>query len=233
MAIIDLYSKRKKDANRNDQSEIYQYTNFPIQFRRQVIYIWSRAIGVYQKTDPYAYPPVLNALWQKIYELLDENLDMNLWDETIDFTLELKGLDSNPFEKCKYFLLDESTNVDDLISVIEFTFCQIEKTIPLIVKDYARFKFKVSQAADSAINELNCRFLEHGIGYQYNNGQIICVNSDFIHAEAVIPALTLISSEVFRGAEQEFRIAHKHYQNQEYKAAIVDALKATPVKVQK
>ena len=115
MAIIDLYSKRKKAAERSDQPEIYQYTDFPIQFRRQVIYIWSRAIGVYQKTDSYSAIPILNTLWQKIYELLDENLDMNLWDETIDFKLELAGLDSNPFEKCKYFLLDESTNVDDLI----------------------------------------------------------------------------------------------------------------------
>ena len=226
MAIIDLYSKRKKAAERSDQPEIYQYTDFPIQFRRQVIYIWSRAIGVYQKTDSYSTTPILNTLWQKIYELLDENLDMNLWDETIDFKLELAGLDSNPFEKCKYFLLDESTNVDDLISVIEYTFRLIEQCVPLIVKDYARFKFKVSQTADSAINELNCRFFEHGIGYQYNNGKIIRIDSGFIHAEAVIPALTLISSEGFSGAEQEFRSAHEHYRNQEYKAAIFDAQKA-------
>lgn len=226
MAIIDLYSKRKKATDRNNQPEVYQYTDFPIQFRRQVIYVWSRAIGVYQKIDRYVDPPILNILWQRIYELLDENLDMNLWDETINLKLELNGLDSNPFEKCKYFLLNEFTNVDDLISVIEFTFRLMEQNIPLIVKDSARFKFKVSQTADSAINELNCRFLEHGIGYQYNNGKIIRIDSGFIHAEAVIPALTLIAEEGFIGAEQEFRSAHEHYRNQEYKAAIVDAQKA-------
>ena len=226
MAIIDLYSKRKKATDRNNQPEVYQYTDFPIQFRRQVIYVWSRAIGVYQKIDPYVDPPILNILWQRIYELLDENLDMNLWDETINLKLELNGLDSNPFEKCKYFLLNEFTNVDDLISVIEFTFRLMEQNIPLIVKDSARFKFKVSQTADSAINELNCRFLEHGIGYQYNNGKIIRIDSGFIHAEAVIPALTLIAEEGFIGAEQEFRSAHEHYRNQEYKVAIVEALNA-------
>ncbi len=82
------------------------------------------------------------------------------------------------------------------------------------------------QFPDDAINELNHRFREHAIGYQYNSGQIIRVDSGFIHAEVVIPALRLLSSQDFSGAEQEFLIAHEHYRKQKYKEAITNALKA-------
>ena len=84
----------------------------------------------------------------------------------------------------------------------------------------------VEQNPDDAINELNHRFREHAIGYQYNNGQIIRVDSGFVHAEVVIPALSLLSDHDFEGAEEEFRNAHKHYRKQEYKDAIVDCLNA-------
>ena len=76
------------------------------------------------------------------------------------------------------------------------------------------------------VKELNDRFHEHAIGYQYSNGHIVRVDSDFIHAEVVVPALTLLSSQDFSGAEQEFRIAHKYYREQEYKEAIANASKA-------
>ena len=47
MAIVNLYSKRKKAIERITQPEVYQYTDLPIPFRRQIIYIWERAIGLY------------------------------------------------------------------------------------------------------------------------------------------------------------------------------------------
>ncbi len=85
-------------------------------------------------------------------------------------------------------------------------------------------KLDVSQKPDDAINELNHRFQEHEIGYQFEGGQIIRVDSKFIHAEVVLPALALLSDSDFAGPEQEFRNAHEHYRRQEYKNAIVDAL---------
>ena len=42
------------------------------------------------------------------------------------------------------------------------------------------------------IEEMNQRFRENGVGYQYENDQIIRVDSEFIHAEAVKPALQLL-----------------------------------------
>ncbi|MBC7968814.1 MAG: hypothetical protein H7Z11_01550 [Verrucomicrobia bacterium] len=73
---------------------------------------------------------------------------------------------------------------------------------------------------------MNHRFREHAIGYQYNNSQIVRIDSSFIHGEVVVQALSLLSNQHFKGAEQEFRSAHKHYRKKEYKDAIVDALNA-------
>ncbi len=82
------------------------------------------------------------------------------------------------------------------------------------------------QSSEDAISELNHRFHQHNLGYQYNNGQIIRVDSVFIHTEVILPALSLLSNYDFEGAEEEFRNAHKHYRKQEYKDAIVDCLNA-------
>ena len=218
MAIIDIYSKRKKAAERSNQAEIYQYTSLPIQFRRQVIYIWKDAIGAYRSTNLYSGikgmpvdPRHFNQVWQSIYKSLARELGLSE--------------SSTPNEECMTFFLDLRTHTDNLLDVIELTFRHIERMIPKLPQ-FEITGFGISQKPTDAINELNYRFHEHGIGYQYIKGQIIRVDSHFIHTDAVIPALTLISDEGFIGAEQEFRSAHEHYRNQEYKAAIFDAQKA-------
>ena len=220
MAIINTYSKRKKANELGNQPEVYQYTDLPIQFRRQVIYIWKDAIGVYRpknlfnsiKFQEISVEPIVNKVWQLIYQSLARELGLSE--------------SSNPFEQCQSFLLNPNTHIDELLDVIELTFSSIEYKIPNLLEAYASEGIKLAQTATDAINELNYRFREHKIGYQYENSQIIRVDSHFIHAEAVIPALTLIAEEGFIGAEQEFRSAHEHYRNQEYKVAIVEALNA-------
>ena len=86
----------------------------------------------------------------------------------------------------------------------------------------SRNKFKLVEVMD----ELNQRFREHGIGYQYENGQIIRMDSEFIHAEAVKPALHLLSDPTYKGAQQEFLKAHEHYRHERYSEALIDCLKA-------
>ncbi|TYQ29606.1 hypothetical protein PseudUWO311_01525 [Pseudanabaena sp. UWO311] len=214
MAIVNLYSKRKKAIERITQPEVYQYTDLPIPFRRQVIYIWETAIGLYNGQ----ISSLARNVWASVYKSLTRELGL----------LILAG-DQHPessFEQCRSFFLNQATHTDNLLDLIELTFFYIEHTVPKLFEEYRYADELLPQTSEEAIEELNHRFLEHGIGYQYNNGQIIRIDSVFLHAEAVVPALTLISSEGFSGAEQEFRSAHDHYRNQEYKAAIVESLKA-------
>lgn len=216
MPIIDLYSKRKKRIDKGNRPEIYQYDELPLAFRRQVIHIWHDAIGNYQDGQ------LISRFWQQIHDFIARELGL----------FELgpgRGFQRNSFEQCKEFLLNKDTPVDNLLDLIELTFKFIDIVIrPKLLHprsmDEVDFKRKLSQQPDEAIIELNYRFREHEIGYQFEGGQIIRVDSKFIHAEVVVPALGLLSDSYFAGPEQEFRSAHEHYRRQEYKDAIVDAL---------
>ena len=64
------------------------------------------------------------------------------------------------------------------------------------------------------------------MGYQYESGQIIRVDSQLIHNAVVKPALLLLRSDHLKGANSEFLSAHKHYREQEYKECLNDCLKA-------
>jgi AbiJ N-terminal domain 4 len=214
MSVHDLYSKRKKRIEYGNQPEIYQYEALPIAFRRQVIHIWDSAIIPYAKV-------VDNTWWQDIHKILTRELGL--------FSLSSNKHDG-PCIDCVEFLLDKKTPIDNLLDLIEITFDCIDKCVrPVAINmnSYTsndnNFRF---QNPDDAIEELNHRFREHSIGYQYSNSQIIRVDSDFIHSEVVIPALRLLSSKGFTGAEQEFLNAHRHYRQQDYKPAIAEALKA-------
>jgi hypothetical protein len=57
---------------------------------------------------------------------------------------------------------------------------------------------------DEAIDELNARFREHGVGYQYESGNIIRVDSQIIHSEAVKPVLHLLSDDRFKARMMNF-----------------------------
>lgn len=83
-----------------------------------------------------------------------------------------------------------------------------------------------SAKADHAIDELNERFKQHGIGYQFVDNEIIRIDSELIHAEVVKPALKLLNQTMYAGAQQEFLKAHEHYRHGNTHAALNDCLKA-------
>jgi hypothetical protein len=60
------------------------------------------------------------------------------------------------------------------------------------------------------ILELNERFLRAGVGYQFENGRIIRVDSQYVHAEVVKEALRLLHEPGFEQANDEFMKAHRH-----------------------
>ncbi len=89
-----------------------------------------------------------------------------------------------------------------------------------------RYKQNASEIADEAIKELNLRFNEHGVGFQYENGEIIRVDSQLLHSEAVKPALVLLSGDAYAGAQEEFLSAYEHYRHGNHKEALNNALKS-------
>jgi hypothetical protein len=117
------------------------------------------------------------------------------------------------------------SDTDGALDIIELSFRVIDKR----VRDLgprARELAGVKQDADDAVNELNYRFREHGVGYQYVDGQVVRVDSQFLHAETVKPALALLNESGFSGPSEEFMRAFDHHRKGNNKEAIAEALKA-------
>jgi hypothetical protein len=79
---------------------------------------------------------------------------------------------------------------------------------------------------DAAIEGLNARFKEHGVGFQFSQGQILRIDSEFTHQEITVPALNLLQQPHLRLANQEFLAAHEHYRHGRYPACLNECLKA-------
>ena len=211
MAIFDLFSKRQK-VLRGEVPDIFSYDDIPAHLRVQIIHIIRDAIGVtsaYGKNKPLdAYKFVHNSLCREYGLFTLSNSNFSESDET---------------SVLNYFL--QTKDYERAIDIIEFFFKYIDLVIKADYSVYSNYT-TVQIKPDDAISELNERFKEHGVGYQYQEGQIMRVDSTYIHSEIVIPTLTLLRSKKFKGANEEYLKAHEHYRHGQNKECLSECLKA-------
>lgn len=207
MSVVDLYSKRQKRA-RGEMPDVYVYDDLQQPLRVQIIHIIGDAFG----EDGYNSQNVQDA-----YRFVKETLCR----EFGVFEL-IKHPRSDQDSIFNFFLQEES--VERALDVVELCFKFIHHHIAKDQSYQRHTRRKIE--ADDAISELNERFKEHGVGYQFEFDEIIRVDSEFLHAEAVKPTLTVLRDENFNGANEEFLAAHSHYRHGSYKECLVDALKA-------
>jgi hypothetical protein len=123
-----------------------------------------------------------------------------------------------------------SEEIEDVLDVLETAFRCISTLSDL--DEYDLRERGIEMTASDAIEELNFRLREADVGYQFESGEIIQVDSRYIHAESVSPALTLLSDSRFLGPQQEFLHAHERYRkarsgdSKGLEDAIATALKA-------
>lgn len=212
MKVVDIYSKRQKRL-RGEVPDVYQYENIPKELRVQIIQIWENA---FEKPEHHAYGTVyFPENTAKAYEFIHTTL----LHEYGCFTL-VEEFDSD-FDALSKFLL-ETQETEKVIDVIELSFTCIDT----YVRENAYVFNNAVISPHDAIADLNHRFREHGVGYQYESGQIIRVDSEFIHSEAMKPALKMLSDSIYEGANAEFLSAHKHYRSKRYKECVNDCLKS-------
>jgi hypothetical protein len=212
VAIVNIFSKRKKQLEKAEKPDVYQYDSLPEGFRVQVSHIWRTAMGAWV-AGRYVEPPPSNRLWKSLHDALSrEEKLFHLGDGYTD-----------PCGQCHQYLLTADTG--GALDIIELSFRVIDRSVRKLGAP-ARSVADITQDPDSAIEELNRRFLEHAIGYQYTNGVIIRVDSQYIHSEAVKPALSLLAQPGYKGPEEEFIRAFDHYRHGRDKEAVAEALKA-------
>ena len=203
MPIYDTFSFRKRVAERNTP-DIYTYDELSRALRVQIIEIWRRAIGPSEGVFNNS------KAWQFIHHTVArEHGEFSLGKERrVDF-------------RCESFLLN-SKSIDHALDLIEVSFRYIlgfERRFP----QYDQRTHGIKTAATDAIEELNERFRRAGVGYQFEEGKIIRIDSGLIHSEVVKPALGYLGEPGFEGPRDEFLSAHAHYRAGEMKDAITDA----------
>ncbi len=214
MAVYETYSKRLALANVSD-NDVYQYDVLPRPLRVQIAHIFGDSIGVYRRASGYMdESSPANRHWEFIHDTLAR--------ERGEFELG-KNSRANDRDVCIEYLLNSDTN--GALDIIELGFRYIDRILHKL-SQHERQKHGITQTADDAIEELNHRFVEHRVGFQFSDGSIIRVDSQFIHAEIVKPALKVLTGPIFQGASDEFLKAHEHYRSGRGKEAINEAAKA-------
>lgn len=208
MVVFDLYSKRQKRL-RGDVPDIYTYETLPKELRIKIVHIWN---DVFNDTDHY----------EAIVEILRREYGVfQLYGASAYRQNEHKR------ELITYFLVE--TDVERQLDVVEISF----RAMGVFTQE-SRYKHhgnyidpnSASELLDNAVNELNERFREHGIGFQFLEDQLIRIDSEFVHVEAVKPALKLLNEGLYQGAQQEFLSAYEHYKQGRNKESITDCLKS-------
>ena len=208
MAVFDLFSKRQKRL-RGEVPDVYQYDDIPSTLRVQIAHIMNDALGNRRSAQTSkSFRFIHDTLCREYgkFSLLDQPpwIDIKYIEDVINFMLK-------------------NNDIGQVIDVVELGF----KLIDIHSRREEIRHFSQSKITpDEAIDELNARFREHGVGYQYESGEIIRVDSQIIHSEAVKPVLHLLSDDRFRGANDEFLQAHEHYRHGRYKECLNDCLKA-------
>lgn len=205
MAIIDIFSKRRKLA-RGEAPDVFQYTEISMPLRVQIVHILRDVFGYRQDYDHNAclksFQAISKLLSREYGEFaLSRNPGM-VDEQVVDFVLNI-------------------ADYEQVLDVIEVSFRLADiwlnrgGVLPI-----------TRNTLDGAIEEMNARFLEHGVGYQYESGEIIRVDSQLLHAEVVKPVLFLLASGEYAGANAEFLKAFEHYRKNDTKECLNECLKA-------
>jgi hypothetical protein len=204
MPIIDLYSKRQKRL-RGQTPDVFVYDQIPEALRVQIVHIWRNAIGRTNFSGSSA---------RKVYQFLHTAL-------CEEYGLFVLADGNYPEERLVNFILGED-RIEAALDVIELSFQAIDR---LTRETNYSYHAGTSLSADRAIEELNTRFLEHGIGFQFISGELIRKDSEFLHKEVIVPALALLQDKRYKGAEDEFLKAHEHFRHGRTKECIAECLK--------
>ena len=208
MSIFNLFSKRQKRL-RGEIPDVYEYEEIPEALRVQIVHIIRDTFGEdkinRESSSAFAY----------IHKTLCKEYGV----------FELKQYaQSDADAVLSYFL--STDEYEHCLDIIEICFMIISNHI---AENYQYYKHHTTsrQAPDEAIKELNSRFKESGIGYQFESGELIRVDSQFIHSEAVKPTLYLLGQkDKYSGANDEFLSAHSHYRHKRYKECLNECLKS-------
>jgi hypothetical protein len=162
-------------------------------------------------------------LWDEVHDLIARERGVSALSPLVDL---YGGVVPKKEHLQHYLSQNESISTDHFIDAIEISFrCLVENA-----EAVARYRdpYTSRLTVDEGIAELNRRFRQHGLGYEFDVASrlIVRFDSEAIYEEVVKPALLLVHRAGFSGAEEEFRRAQEHLRHGRNEEAMADALKA-------
>jgi len=199
--VYETYASRLRRAETAGQPEVYVYDDLTPFLRDQLRQIFTNCIGPGHKPGLYEdfAPPNANDTWDAIAKLLRRELPT--------FSEHAKAK-ATSHDWCMNYL-KSSPDLAGVLSLIEIC-CRVMSKLSKATRDDLR-RLGVEEDPAAGLLEVNARFKNAGVGYQFEGGNIVRVDSQYVHAEVVKPALELLGAPEFAEANREFRLAHDHY----------------------
>jgi hypothetical protein len=198
MPVFETYASRVAAAAKAGAPDIYIYDELPPFLREQISQIFGECIGkALSDWDP-----------------IEKKMRREIASYSVGYGAS--------YVDCIYFL-KSSDDIGGVLSLIEMC--------AELMADFAgsgglkRGRSATHDPAEGLV-ELNQRFLRAGVGYQFENGQIIRVDSQYAHVEVFKEALRLLHEPGFAEANAEFMIAHRHLREGKLRDCNTAALRA-------
>ncbi|MCW1381512.1 hypothetical protein OLX02_01615 [Novosphingobium sp. KCTC 2891] len=198
MALPEIFSRRKRRAS-GEAVDVYTYHEIPNKLRVQVIQIILEGLGEFDYANRESWGIIVRTMRKEkgVFELAKVG-----YGQDIDM------------EFGNWLLNEKETEI--VIDAIEVAFAEISD----FLGGYKRAYF------EKICNELNGRFQEAGIGYEFNSGQMVQISQQVIHDQVVKPALHLLSDRRFKAAQDEYLEAHSLFRNSKFEQSLVECGKA-------
>ncbi len=220
MALFDLFSRRRRESE-GDSPDVFRYDDISHPLRIQLLHALDDARKrIYSRTVP-AYIAIGTEgtdIFAEACLVLRRELGLG---KLVEVRRRVRAMtDTQTKELCDEFTaFFENCDTEHVLDAVQVVMRLIEEAGRNRVLDH-------ECNASTVAAEVNRRFLEHGLGYQYQSGQIVVQTNTVLHTEAITPALALLSDPLFAGANEEFLKAHEHYRHGRLGECLVDCLKA-------
>jgi len=205
MAIPNLYINRNKTY-----PDVYSYDVLPKGLKIQVIHIWKLFF------DQEVYKPLSNYIEESVL-----HIDRLIAAEMQKHSIIHPNFKYNVIEGLFNFF-EHSQDVEADLSLIELMnrFCEH------IEKKQSDYYGEPGYNFQDIVNDINLRFKQNGIGFQYENDIIIRMDNEILHEATIKPALHFLQALEYKNANEEFLKAHEHFRHNRYEACLVECNKS-------
>ena len=217
---LQSYSLRKRLQQKAVEPEVYTYDTLSPFLRRQIATAFDHGIGYFSDTGLYDFGGTsqnANDVWFKLNQICKKES----WPYA-------QFADEHRHKTPNYIFLNflsRAGDIDEVLSAIEFGALFLAYVDQWREKPQPQYRGAL-MTGKATLEEINRRFVEHGVGYQVENNEIIRVDSRLMHTEVIKPTLALLTMPMFVKVNEDFMAAHRHYRTQEYKDCVTSANRA-------